>query len=444
MVKLFKIHKFAGLWAGAVLLLLAVTGFFLDHDKWQFLYSTKLSYTPKPLKEQEKRLFEGFYIDEKDPKKRVACSKRGIFESEDGGASYRQIFDGVCLAVRSGGGRLFAATGDGIYSVKDEKVEPFALRGSYVNAISVSENRVFAAVDKHRLYLLDAKSGETLKSSTPKFREEDLNAPVTLSRFVRDLHYGRGYFDGDISLYINDYAALILAWLGLSGYIIWRIIASKKRAKTARTLIKSHANILAVIAAAPLLVLSVTGIFLDHSASLAGFMRSVKIPPPLLPPVYGSLTHDVWSVDCDAKEYRIGNRYGVFRSEDLKEWRLENRGFAYRMIRKGETLYVSGMGAPNRLFEKGKWRVLPKTPHMFKDIYFAEGKYRFFTTHDLKERLPEFEDVTLYTLLLSLHDGTFFAPWWVWINSAAAAALLLLLFSGISRWLAKKRPKGIR
>ncbi|BBG66285.1 hypothetical protein NNO_1582 [Hydrogenimonas sp.] len=441
MVKLFKIHKLSGLAAGALLLLLAVTGLFLDHDKWQFLYSTTFTYTPEPLEEWNNRLFEGYHYDPENSGRIIACSKRGIFESPDNGLSFERRFDGICLGLRSDKERLVAATNDGIYSLENGEFRPFALRGAYVNALSIYNDRIFAAVDKHTLYLIDADDGKVLKVSTSELDKNDLKAPVTLSRFVRDLHYGRGYFDGDISLYINDYAAVILAWLGLGGYIIWWKIGQKRGAKTIRALIKSHANIFTVAAAAPLLVLLVTGIFLDHSSSLAGFMRSVKVPSVLLPPVYGSLRHDIWSVDFDGNMFRIGNRYGVFKSDDLKEWKLENRGFAYRMIRKGQKLFVSGMGAPNRLFENGEWKILPKSPHMFKDLYFKDGKVHYFSTRNTKEPLPKFEDITLYSLLLALHDGTFFASWWVWLNDAAAIALLLLLFTGILRWRARKRPK---
>ncbi len=444
MVRLFRLHKLSGLAAGGVLLLLAVTGFFLDHDKWQFLYSTTLSYTPDTLQKQESRLFEGYYIDPKSPKHRIACGKRGLFESFDAGESFKEISQKICLGLRSDEDRLFAATGDGIYRIEGGSLLPVALIGEYVNAISVKENRIFASVDKHRLYLVNASTGKILKRGTVAFQNGQIGSSVTLARFVRDLHYGRGYFDGDISLLINDYGAIVLAWLVLSGYLIWWRIKKREPGKTTRSLIKSHANIFAVAAILPLAVLAVTGIFLDHAKGLGSFMRSVQIPSALLPPVYRGLTHDVWSVDFDAKVFRIGNRYGVFASEDLNTWRLENRGFAYRMFRKGGTLYVSGMGAPNRIFEKGEWAILKNSPHMFKDVNLIEGETLFFGTHHPTVQLPRFETITLYTLLLALHDGTVFAPWWIWVNDAAALLLLLLLGSGLFRWLARRRKRALR
>ncbi|MCF6201284.1 MAG: PepSY domain-containing protein [Hydrogenimonas sp.] len=309
----------------------------------------------------------------------------------------------------------------------------------YVNSIAVHGDKVVAAVDKHLFFVIDKESGKVLKRVVAEPNRNDIGGAVTLARFVRDLHYGRGYVDSELSLWINDYGAIALAWLSISGFIIWWRIKRKNGAKVTRKVIKTHSNIFALAAALPLVVLAVTGIFLDHAKALGAFMKSIQVPSYLLPPVYSGLSHDIWSVDFDGKQYRIGNRYGVFASSDLKEWRLENSGFAYRMFREGKRLYVSGMGAPNRVFENGKWRVLANTPHMFKDIVNSGGEKVFFSTHKPNQPLPSFNSITLYTLLLSLHDGTFFSSWWVWVNDAAAILLLLLIATGAVRWQLKKR-----
>jgi len=247
--------------------------------------------------------------------------------------------------------------------------------------------------------------------------------------------------DSELSLWINDYGAILLAWLSLSGFLIWWRITKKRGAKKTRGLIKTHSNIFAIAAIFPLTVLAITGIFLDHAKALGPFMKSVTVPSYLLPPVYRGLSHDIWSVDFDGKLYRIGNRYGVFTSEDLKKWRLESRGFAYRMFRKGERLFVSGMGAPNRIYENGKWSILKNSPHMFKDIIETKEGTIFFSSHVPKEPLPEFKTATLYSLLMALHDGTLFASWWIWVNDGAALLLLILMVTGTIRWWVKKRAK---
>ena len=66
MVKAYKIHKFFGLLAGLLILVLGVTGFFLDHEKWDFLYTTTFKTLPDATKESDKKLFNSYWIDKQD------------------------------------------------------------------------------------------------------------------------------------------------------------------------------------------------------------------------------------------------------------------------------------------------------------------------------------------------------------------------------------------
>ncbi|WP_457597133.1 PepSY domain-containing protein [Hydrogenimonas sp.] len=439
MVRLFRLHKLAGLLAGGVLFILGSTGFFLDHDGWRFLYTTTFSHYPDALMRHETRLYNGYDIDPSDPGHLIACSKRGIYESFDGGRHFDMVLAEGCNALRRDGEKLYAATDGGVFVEKGNRWRLLGLEGASVNAIAPHGESLLASVDKRTLYLLDARTGEIYTQGSVHIDPALLGGPIKFSRFVRDLHYGRGLLDGAWSLWINDYGAVVLSWLGLSGYLLWWLLRIKA-GRSARRLIAAHANLFAVAAVVPLVILAITGIFLDHAKALGGFMRSVTVPAGLLPPVYRSLHHDIWSVDYDGKRFRIGNRYGVFASEDMKRWQKENDGFAYRMFRMGDTLYVSGMGAPNRLFEGGRWRILADTPHMFKGLLPRPGgEMGYFSTHRPDVPLPRLHDVTLYSILLGLHDGTFFASWWVWVNDAAALALLLLLATGTIRWWVKKR-----
>ena len=105
----------------------------------------------------------------------------------------------------------------------------------------------------------------------------------------------------------------------------------------------------------------------------------------------------------------------------------------------GNQLYVSGMGAPNRLCDKdGNWHILRNTPHMFKDVNLVENKPVYFNCGKPDMPLPELQTTTLYTILLTLHDGKFFAPWWVYVNDGASLFLFILFISGIIRWYRKK------
>ena len=439
MVKLHQLHKFAGLSAGLVILLLGITGFFIDHDKWSFLYNTTFKYTPETVKKADTKLFEAYWIDPNNQEHYIVGGKRGIFESFDAGQNFVLMTPLQCLAIRANNGKVFTATSDGIYQLQKGAWKQYALSGEYITSISVSNEKIIAIIDKHELVVIQKANAKVISKNVVAIEASKLEEDIKLSRFVRDLHYGRGLFDGDVSLLINDYAAIVISLLAISGYFIWWLIRKKKKPALTRKLIKWHANMFAIVAIIPLLILAITGVFLDHSKALAGFMKSVTIPHTVLPPVYSSLTHDIWSVDYDGETYRIGNRYGVYSSKDLQTWEEEAKGLAYRMIRKDELLYVSGMGAPNRLYD-GKWNMLPKTPHMFRDIMFQDKKLEYFAPCGrCAQNLPVLNDATLYSVLLTLHDGTFFAEWWVWVNDYAAFALIVLSITGTLRWYKKKR-----
>ncbi len=436
MVKLYKIHKFAGISAGVILLVLAFTGFFLDHKNWSFLYNISMKHVPDSVLSHEKRLMEAYLIDPQDPNHIFVGSRRGIFEKKDG--AFTKTLDQQCLALRSHNDKVYAATDNGVYVFESDNWQPFALQGEFINALAIADKQLLVSIDKRWLTLIDEPSGKVLTQTEVRLPKEALQHDISLGRFVRDLHYGRGLFDGISSLLLNDYAALILTVLAISGYLVWFLIRQKKRADISRRLVRLHANIFSIVAIFPLLILLITGIFLDHPKGLASIMRSVQIPHAVLPPVYSTLSEDIWSVDIGSDSYRIGNRYGIFESRDMAHWEMVSKGFAYRMKRVENELYVSGMGAPNRVLSNDKWQILPKSPHMFKDINLV-NEQQLFLAHNTALELPEMEDVTLYSLLLSLHDGTFFSAWWVWINDIAAVLLFVLAVTGTLRYLKRKR-----
>lgn len=439
MVKAYKLHKISGITAGIFLIVLSISGFFLDHDKWSFLYTTTFSSVPSHILTSQKRLFNGYYQDPKNPQHIITGGYRGLFESFDGGTKFSHISSLQILTIIPDKSTLYLATSDGIYTYHTNALKKIALSGKYITALSVSKDFIVAVVDKKTLITLQKANLKILSQKSVHIAKKLLQQDIKLSRFIRDLHYGRGLFDGELSLLINDYGAIVLTFLALSGYMIWWLIRSKKHPKLSRKLIKTHANIFAIIAIFPLLLLLITGVFLDHSSGLAKFMNALSVPHSALPPVYDSLENDIWSVDFDGNVYRIGNRYGIYKSKDCKNWIFENKGFAYKMIRRNNILYISGMGAPNRVYKNNQYKVLPNTPHMFKDIISENGKRKYFSTMQSDVKLPMLSSVTLYTLLLTLHDGSFFSAWWVWVNDFAAFTLLILCISGAIRWYVKAK-----
>ena len=442
MVKAYKLHKILGISAGLILLVLSISGFFLNHNKWSFLYTTTFSNVPSHILHTQNRLFTSYYQEANNPKHIIVGGYRGLFETINGGNKFRKIASFQILAIIPYVDKLYIATSNGIYTYDHKQLKQVALDGEYITAMSIAKDKIVAVVDKQDLVVLDRNILKVLHKTQVYIDKKLLNKDICLSRFVRDLHYGRGLFDGNLSLFINDYGAIVLTFLALSGYIIWFFIKRKKYPKLVRKLIKLHANIFVIFAILPFTILAVTGIFLDHASALSQFMRSVTISHTILPPVYSTLKNDIWSVDYDGKIYRIGNRYGIYKSKNLKDWSFDNRGFAYKMIRKNNKLYISGMGAPNRVLENGKYKVLKNTPHMFRNVILQNNKVIYFSSMNYKDfKLPTFNNIALYTLLFSLHNGSFFSSWWVWINDFAAIILMLLSITGVIRWQALKSKR---
>lgn len=438
MVKVYKLHKFFGLSAGLLILLLGFTGFFLDHDKWSFLYTTTFKIPHSIAQENDKRLFNSYFIDSKNPSHIILSSHRGIYESFDDSKSFKKTLDIQSLSIRKYKDRMFAATAKGLYRYENGDWKYFALSGEYINALAISKDKIVASIDKEELVILDKNTAKVLSRTSVNIDKNLLQEDIKLSRFVRDLHYGRGLFDGDISLFINDYGAIIMAFLPLSGFLIWWFIRRKIYPTSTRKLIHYHANIFIIVAFIPIVIVAITGVFLDHSKGLAKFMSSVTIPHTILPPVYSTLASDIWSVDIENSKVFIGNRFGVYSSEDLKKWDLESKGFAYSMMRKDKNLYVAGMGAANKIYN-GEWNYLQGAPHMFRNVVEVKNEVKYFSPHNDTFELPIFEEITLYSILLTLHDSRFFASWWVWVNDFIAFAVVLLGITGSYRWYKKKK-----
>ena len=452
MFKLRKIHKYAGIFSGVVLILLSISGFFLNHDNWKFLYTTTFSnsYLPETTIKYNQRLYNSYKVDIKDSSVRLYVGFRGVYRSENGGQDYTQVssipfYD----VVQNKNGDYYGATTEGVYlSVdKGKHWRPWALKERVITSISVNENKVLVAVDKKELYLLDM-NGKHIQQGVVRIKQELLKQDIRLSRLIRDVHYGRGIFDDGLSLLWNDLVAGWLIILAFTGYLLWYLIRNIRYDKTYKKplslFLKIHRSSVVLLTVIPLVLLGITGILLDHNNFFAKFLAQTTVSKEILPPIYRSLKEDIWSIDYKDGEYMIGNRYGVYRSSNMKDWSLVSKGFAYRMMRYKGTLVVSGMGSANRYYKDNKWHILKNTPHMFRSVNSINNQDHYFAFSTKEIVLPMVKSTSLYTILLSIHDGSFFAPWWVFINDIASILLIVLLITGLTLWWKKIRPKLYR
>jgi len=435
-----KLHKISGLTAGIVIVILSISGLFLNHDNWKFLHNITFETVPSHLYKLNNKTFNSYWINPNNEKHIITGGMRGVFESTNKGVLFHKSLDEIVYRITDDTKSIYVATANGIYKKEFATVnwEKYALDNKIITSLNIYKNRLIAVEDKKNIIVIDLDTNKQLAIHHSNIPSDLLTQNITLSRFVRDLHYGRGLFDGDFSLLINDYASVVLILLVLTGFILWYLIKNIKNNDSAKKAIKYfvkiHANIFSLLAIIPILILLLTGILLDHAKDLNKFMKGVKIQNDYLPPVYRSLQSDIWGADFDGENFYIGNRYGVFQTKDFDNYKFVSKGFAYKMIRKEDILYISGMGSSNRILQNDKWTVLVGAPHMFKDIISKNREIEYFSSHSSDIQIPTFNSISLYSLLYSLHDGSFFASWWIWINDIASVLLLLLIITGSIRW----------
>lgn len=81
---------------------------------------------------------------------------------------------------------------------------------------------------------------------------------------------------------------------------------------------------------------------------------------------------------------------------------------------------------------------------MFRNVINIDNKPAFLHFKTTQVLLPEYEEVTLYSIILAIHDGSFFSTWWFWLYDYAVFALIVLSLTGTYRWYIKKHSRRDR
>ena len=66
------------------------------------------------MQDAEKVLFDAYWIDSVNNKHRIVGGKRGIFETFDGGDTFKEMTSVQCSGIRSDENGIFAGTSDGV------------------------------------------------------------------------------------------------------------------------------------------------------------------------------------------------------------------------------------------------------------------------------------------------------------------------------------------
>ncbi|MDH5756365.1 MAG: PepSY domain-containing protein [Nitrospinota bacterium] len=486
-------HKWGGIISALWLAILGVTGFLLDHRDWRWIWQTQ---TPEILipdqfrKEHERAGFTVYRINPWDRNNVLAGGRQGLwimtgakkwtpsgFKGMSGSPQVLALFEDQ----RVGWNRLYLATDDGVWLSKNggRDFAPFALPGEYVNAISPGHDRgeLLCVVDKSRLYEVDTLSGETVEIKLKPAGGSVVPGEIGLSRFVHDLHFGRGIVSGLGSLLINDAGGILMVALPITGLLFW-LLPLRWRKKEGRAthqermrhrftmkfLHRSHGLYMGIICVIPVVYLSVTGIILDHRDALNPWMKKHDISMDFMPPVYSL---DSWEGEIssvmgymgDPRRISLGARSGLYTTRDGGEsWFRENLPgppscYVWSMSRLEDSLFVGGMGCPNVILSSnGTWSKVNGAGHMPLDAAMLGEETITMLSHGalysgtIKEgftrvdaSFPKPDGAPLFTFLDGLHSGLIIHEQWIWINDLVSVLAIFLCVSGVVRiWRSRR------
>ena len=141
-----KLHKIAGLTAGIVILILSITGLFLNHDNWKFLHNITLQNVPLELYKSNNKTFTSYLIDQNDENHIITGGTMGVYESFDQGKTFVETLDEVVYSIKNDDNFLYVATGNGLYKKEFKSTiwNKYLLDGKIIT--SLNECGVFSLI----------------------------------------------------------------------------------------------------------------------------------------------------------------------------------------------------------------------------------------------------------------------------------------------------------
>jgi len=488
---LHRIHKWMGLVAAIWLIVLGSTGFLLDHrDTWRWLWQEGVSenWVNDDVIEKSKtgqtRLYQ---INSENSQQHVAGGLTGLWWSADAGKNwFKTKFIGVdkppmiSTVLFTSKNKLWIASDDGLWLSNNGGMSALhiTLEGNWVSALSINEQtrtltgvinrtKIFKyVIERNEIDLLDIKPANV----------ESLPKAISLSRFIRDIHYGRGIFEIPLSLLWNDISAIAMVILPLTGLLFywlpkrWRRNIQKKKKtshkvkkQSIRWLFRLHGPTFGLITAIPLIYLSLTGILLDHSKELRDWMKSIEVTRSWQTPVYNlkSWKGEIYSVVNyldNPDKFSVGTRIGLYTTENngqhwIREKLLGDKAwFIWTLRLQKENIFIGGMGGPNMVkINHQAWVPVKGVGHMPSDITLdAKSNWVWKSRHGLKSgnlksgfnhkeiNFPVTNYIPWFYFFDALHSGVLIHTQWKWVNDFIAVLAIILVLTGLIRWWRKK------
>lgn len=480
---LLTLHKWAGLCAGAWLLVLGVSGILLDHDEWR--WQRQMTVPESWLSARVARLLPATVmryvaVDGAQPHRWLGGSERGLWLTEDGGANWRDVAfpEGgqpqVLRFARPDGGSLegiIVATDDGLWRTADRgaSIERFALAGMRIDSLTAGSHpgELVGVAGHERIFRIRRSSPSQIEwLNLDEVAVKGLPETVSVYDFVFDLHFGYGIFGRTASTLINDLGGLAMAVLAISGFLYWFLPwrwrrrragpGPKARRETHRWLYRTHATVFGLLALIPIVYLSVTGILLDHVIAFGNWSRDAPLERSALPPVYqyrslGGELEQVVAYPGEPARLSVSTRLGVLHTEDGgRTWQADadTAGQGGNLLRVRDRVLFSnnrGTQLQRRDGESG-WSPIRGPTTMVSDGVFvgstlylknSKGFYRERASGDFELtglQSPQLQGATFYLFVVDVHTGNVFHEQFKWVNDLVGALAILLVLTGPVLW----------
>ena len=487
-----QVHMWLGLIAFSWLFVLGVTGFILDHPEWrwtkQWTVTSAFSSDHIFIDETLGIILRNFHVDPANPDRMIGSGERGLWRRANTEVPWADVdYENArglprLLAMvpdqRASWQRIWLATDDGIWLThgSDEPARQVALPGLEIVALSIGSSPTeLIGATPNRAFRLSIDDPDAVATTEPLWipladvKVDNMPETINLARVLTDMHLGWGLFSRDMSVLINDFGALVIAILCVTGLLQWWLPRrwrksraegrASSRAATMRVIYRSHAPILGVLVVLPILYLCITGIFFDHARTFMIASKDIHVSRDVLFSAFdltdmrGEVNAAVGTAGAP-ETLSLMTRIGLVTTDDNGEtWRMVDdlpmlahaKGGLTGMLYTHDTTFIGTHGGPIFVRYDGEdsWSQIPGLRMFVQDAarigdeWILKGS-RGFARGTLDGNLAPLEvplhDITgipINSFVADLHAGFMFTDHWVWVNDVVAIIAIFLALSGL-------------